>query len=103
MITRRHAEETAKYLGVSLDDLSYAALTSAYRARARQAHPDAPGGNADAWRRLKRAHDLLGEWLRQNRHVEGECKECGGTGRTKTKPVRWCPACRGKGVTNVGV
>ena len=79
------------------------AVKSVARAPYTGVNPDAPTGSVEAWRTLKRAHDRLGAFLRQTKtplRVPGDCKRCGGTGRVGTKPVRWCPACRGAGVVN---
>lgn len=96
MITRQQAEEAADFMSIALDDLNYTLLTARYRELVKKHHPDT-GADLEDWRTLKRAHDTLGAWLRQIRHVEGECPECGGSGRTRTRPVRWCRACQGRG------
>jgi DnaJ-class molecular chaperone len=98
MITRNRAEEAAEFMDVSLDNLSYGALKVAYHTNAKVRHPDTTEGSIDAWRTLKKANEDLAEWLRQNKHVEGACEDCGGTGRLAGKPVRWCKACMGRGM-----
>ena len=103
MINHKDARTAADWMGLNLDTLTYAQLSTAYRAQAKLCHPDAPTGSVEAWRTLKRAHDRLGAFLRQTKtplRATGDCKRCGGTGRVGTKPVRWCPACRGAGVVN---
>ena len=55
------------------DDLTHEALSQAYRARSKAYHPDSETGSIDLWRTLKKDHEDLAEWLRQNKVVEGAC------------------------------
>ena len=55
-------------LGVGRD-ADTAAIRSAYRVRAKRAHPDA-GGSAEVFARLKHAHDVLADPVRRKRYDE---------------------------------
>lgn len=128
MITRKKAEEAAAVLGYAVHDgpfgalrvagsgnqpivpmeNSEAAVTAAYKARAKEVHPDMPGGSAEAFARVDWAKHVLLAWLKQaapaERSVFGvrRCEVCNGTGKAtvqrgfnQMKII--CGACKGSG------
>lgn len=46
-------------------------VTAAYRRAAAAAHPDAPGGSADTFRRVQRAYDMAKGWLAEQEEARG--------------------------------
>ena len=115
IINAAKATEAAGILGVELDTLCPDELSRAYRAKARQHHPDsADSYSPEAWARVSWAKEVLTRWLEQRQPVPvvvtatmGDCRSCAGTGRipiTKrkgfgAKPITvMCVMCNGSGI-----
>lgn len=92
---RRAADELEIPQGMPLSDLTELAVQTSFRARVREAHPDAGGDAAAAPERLaelRAARDTLLRWLEQA--PKADCRECGGTGYVWSKlAVKPCSRC----------
>lgn len=112
IISKQAAEAAALVLGLDLGDhLDETAITVAYRAKARETHPDA-GGSAEAFARVDRAKHVMIHWIKRVKEetvqaaIDGLCENCGGSGFIKqhrgfAAPLRrQCPRCRGTGDIN---
>jgi hypothetical protein len=96
-VTQQEAEHAAWDLGILATDASADDVQRAFRARVRDAHPDAGGDAGGAPERiaeLRAARDTLLRWLEQA--PKAGCRECGGSGyvfgRLAVKPCSRCGA-----------
>lgn len=106
------AEESAAVYSFSLEGLTTELVLAAYRAKAKDAHPDA-GGSAEAFAAVDRAKYVLLSWLeRQARDGAGavphggvtKCQRCDGKGYVELltrsfggRLRKQCPGCHGNG------
>lgn len=95
--TETQARRAAERLGLNLDAATPEAVTAAFRAAVRKAHPDA-GGDAetapDTVLLLTVAKSTLIEWLKQSQ--DNHCTRCKGAGRIRANAfggVVPCPSC----------
>ena len=89
LVTEKMAREAVEVLGLkwpSPGDEPWTAETvnAAYRAKARETHPDA-GGTAEDFANVDRAKHILLEWLKKPReeapvHKQRKCDSCEGRG-----------------------
>jgi DnaJ-class molecular chaperone len=106
IVSRDKAKDAAFDLEVELEGLTQDALTAAYRAKARQHHPDA-GGDPAMFVRVDRAKHVLAAWLERVPEADPtlkveDCSNCEGTGFIKIQRGfralrRQCPSCYGSG------
>lgn len=89
--------EALEVLGIEADGATLGAAMTAYRARARECHPDACDGRRDQWDRLQEAYGRARDELRNRK-----CGRCGGDGsrgvvrRGRLVTVK-CEGCSGTG------
>ncbi len=114
IISAAKAAEAASVLEVELNSLTSSALTSAYRNKTKECHPDHHGNaKLDQWARVSWARECLKKWLAmqpaaENPFVENGCRACNGSGRvavTRTSgfaaPLSMvCVLCKGTGELN---
>lgn len=112
IISPAKASEAADILDVTLATLTPEKLTSAYRDRAKECHPDHHGNNElEKWARVSWAKECLAHWLQQKPASdslptsESSCRACGGSGRVKLAQRQFgppltmaCLVCKGLGV-----
>ena len=117
IVSAAKAAEAAGVLEVELDGLTSSAITSAYRAKARDCHPDHHGNaKLEEWSRVSWAKEVLGYWLAKRPQPVSEavdltdppCAACGGVGRLPIvsrgfgKPLTvQCATCKGLGTITV--
>ena len=112
IVSRPKAEEAATVLGVELQGLTPNAMRKAYRAKAKECHPDHHKDKLQQWARISWAKNCLEHWLKRNPTPEapseiqgkGDCRACKGTGRVPItnrgfgKPLTvQCVICKGLG------
>lgn len=107
-VTAAKAQEACDILGLMLDALDLPAVRDAYRAAAKQHHPDT-GGSVDAFHKARWAYEVLQKWLDIQAKPEerriGDCRACGGQGFTQPRsrsgfgmgPRIMCVLCGGTG------
>jgi DnaJ-class molecular chaperone len=107
------AAEAAALLGLDLATLTSDDLSSAYRAKAKDCHPDHHGNSElEKWSRISWAKECLTYWMQQRPAQPSEsliatgppCHKCGGVGRVRVAGRRFgapltimCTNCRGVG------
>jgi DnaJ-class molecular chaperone len=109
------AAEAAALLGINLATMTSDELSAAFRAKAKDCHPDKLGPDTPAspeWARISWAKECLTYWLQQrpvdavdSRIATGPpCHKCGGVGRVRVAGRRFgapltimCTNCRGVG------
>lgn len=103
-VNSRSALEAADFMGLSLTTLTPELLTTAYRLKSKDCHPNGQTPDLAAWTRLIWAQGTLGKWLAQDdpdpvTELRPACRACGGTGYLKTAfgPRRMCRVCDGVG------
>ena len=111
IVNTRTAQEAADLLRLPLSEVTEQTVAAAYKARARQTHPDM-GGSLEAFAQVDRAKHLLLEWLRRQSppappagHKQ-KCDTCAGKGYLmQMRGIRsmrvMCPGCRGTGEMDV--
>lgn len=113
IVSSAKAAEAAGVLDIDLATLDSAALNAAYRAKARDCHPDHHGNEKlEQWSRVSWAKEVLGYWLAKRPEPVSEaqvvdgppCVVCGGAGRLPIvrrgfgKPLTvQCATCKGLG------
>lgn len=113
IVSSAKAIEAASVLGVDLAVLDSAGLRAAYRAKARDCHPDHHGNaKLEEWSRVSWAKEVLGYWLARRPQPVSEatdltgppCPRCRGVGRLPIvsrgfgKPLTvQCATCKGLG------
>lgn len=120
IISAAKSAEAATVLGVELESLTPDKLSKAYRAKAKDCHPDKHGAEKlNDWARISWANDCLRHWLKSrppiiepsesSAIIRGDaCLTCGGTGRVNVRkrgfgtplPMQ-CVMCRGSGELSV--
>lgn len=109
-VTAVKAAEACEVLDIDLEGLTEAAVTAAYRNKAKSAHPDM-GGSLEAMAAISNAKQLLEWWLeavakaRQepNGRGKGNCRACAGQGYIQRRtgfqlgPRMHCVLCEGSG------
>lgn len=114
IVSAAKAAEAAEVLGVGLTSLTPDTLNAAYRAKAKDCHPDHHGNEKlHEWSRVSWAKEVLSYWLakrpqpvEQAQNPDGpQCLTCGGSGRLPIvrrgfgKPLTvQCATCKGLGV-----
>ena len=119
IISAAKATEAAAVLEVSLEGLTSSAVTRAYRAKAKDCHPDHHGtSKLQTWARVSWAREALEHWLKKhppeqeqyNLAKAGDCRACEGSGRVRVvrqrgsfgKPLTMaCVVCKGVGTVIV--
>ena len=115
IVSAAKASQAAEVLGVSLDGLTPKALADAYRAKAKECHPDKHGtAKLQQWSSISWANDCLKFWVAAHPAEEqsesseialrGGCLVCKGSGRVNVRrrgfgpPLTMeCVTCRGEG------
>lgn len=112
IVSRRMAEAASKELlihALFLSGLELHHVEEAYRSRARETHPDQPGGSAEAFVAVDKARHILKEWLDKGdcdvpRSVFElrRCESCNGTGTRRLQRgfgsmLTQCTRCHGSG------
>lgn len=113
IVTRKAAEEALTVLRIAStpETVEESEVTSAFRAVAKGAHPDA-GGSVEAFATVDRAKHVLLEWLKRRPtgpalpHHGEKCERCDGKGYVMShrafRSMRvQCPSCRGTGEIGV--
>lgn len=110
IVSRKQAEEAIKVLGIghTTDDVTAAAVRTAYILVAKVTHPDMPGGDAAKFAEADRAKHVLERWLARPADDRPKglrataCGNCAGTGRIKVQHgfkhmLVLCQPCNGTG------
>jgi len=112
LVTLTMAEEAAKALELYPMDhhvVTAETIQAAYKRRARETHPDAPGGSAEAFVSVDKAKHILLVWLQRKQPPASatdkgaKCPTCDGSGFIwqasgfKRGLKRQCAPCHGTG------
>lgn len=104
--TAAQAAEAAETLSLKFEGLTPEAVSDAYRAAAKDCHPNSGTYDAERWSRITWAKDTLGRWLAvaepspaPSAPTPGRCRACGGSGRIKRPSglMMLCVLCSGEG------
>lgn len=119
IISSARAMEAAELLDVPLEGLRASKVKDAFRAKAKDCHPDHHGTEKlQQWARISWAKEALLHWVAKHPpsapeeeslvSSRGDCRACDGTGRVKVvqrgfgKPLTMsCVICRGMGTVLV--
>ena len=97
------AYKAAQLLGLELNGLELAAVSSMYRTASKSCHPDSSTPDSERFTRVKWARDLLERWLQgpvaKPAPIAKGCASCEGKGYIKRRSglKQTCVMCNGKG------